>query len=244
MTVREPHTEWRANELVSARCRETPRSAAQGGAAPWPPAQSWPRRTGICRCPRSTTRTRSATPLCARAHTTWTESPPQRRVERRAVVAVAPTRSRRPPAPPARSVAPWEVPVRDNAATQRDAALHGPAHDPDGVAAATARRTARWGGVAPTRSRRRPWRPGANARPAAAPRARRHGRPRRRGLDHPPPTSPLHVRDLPAHAGVRGGARDARAGDHQYHGGNPCGMAPSRVLTNSDFAVARAGRPR
>ena len=49
--------------------------------------------------------------------------------------------------------------VRNDAATQRDAALHAPGHDPDEVTAAAARRTASSGGVAATRSRRRPWRP-------------------------------------------------------------------------------------
>ena len=51
--------------------------------------------------------------------------------------------------------------VRNDAATQRDAALHAPGHDPDRVTAAVARRTASSGGVAATRSRRWPWRPGA-----------------------------------------------------------------------------------
>ena len=54
-----------------------------------------------------------------------------------------------------------ELPVHDNAATQRDAALHAPGHDPDRVTAAMACRTASSGGVAATRSRRRSWRPGA-----------------------------------------------------------------------------------
>ena len=71
---------------MSARCRETPRSATRGGrAGPWPPARSRPRSTGVCRCPCSTTRARSATLLRMRVHTTIMESPPRRHVERHSV---------------------------------------------------------------------------------------------------------------------------------------------------------------
>ena len=124
--------------------------------------------------------------------------------------------------------------VRNDAATQRDAALHAPGHDPDRVTAAVARRTASSGGVAATRSRRRPWRPGANGRPAAAPRSTARPPPTAR-TEPPAPPCPVCMSVTPQHTGKLAGARvtPARA-TTKYHGEFPCGTPlASRVLMKS-----------